>query len=339
MTRDQVERATTAWTALTACLVRAPAGQLLVKDGPRRGDALAALWPLGEVLAAAAAMLPLDVIDRHTTVEPLLRGLERYRAGHGYGPFPGDRTRYFDDNAWIALDLLQLGLLIGDSSYEHQAAELFEFIGDGEGDDGGVLWVEGQASRNTCSTGPAAQVALRLFAATRESRYLDFARRQLDFLRQRLRGKDGLYADHVRADGSVEPTVWSYNQGTPIGAMVLMSRITGEREWLQLASETAHAAMRWFEIDDRLWRSPPVFNAVYFRNLLALVAASADASLLEPLDRYLDRVWREARHRRTGLFVRGGIGSYDGRPAIDHAGITQLLAFRAWDPERWPDIC
>ena len=52
--------------------------------------------------------------------------------------------------------------------------------------------------------------------------------------------------------------------------------------------------------------------------------------MLEVLDDYLERVWTQARHRRTGLFVDGGIGSYDGNPTIDQAGLTQVYAFRAW---------
>jgi hypothetical protein len=56
------------------------------------------------------------------------------------------------------------------------------------------------------------------------------------------------------------------------------------------------------------------------------------------LDGYLDRAWRAARDP-DGLFTAGGIGSYDGTPAIDSAGIVQLLALRAWPPERRPMIC
>ena len=41
----------------------------------------------------------------------------------------------------------------------------------------------------------------------------------------------------------------------------------------------------------------------------------------------------------TGLFTAGGIGSYDGTPAIDHAGLVQLFALRAWPPDRLQDVC
>jgi hypothetical protein len=342
MTRSDGDeaRARKAWETLSSrCLAKAPNGQLVAKDGPKRGDRLAAVWPLGQVIAAAAAVTPLGLVDTETVTEPLLRGLERYRSAHGYGPFPGDRTRYYDDNAWIALDLLQLHGLLHDERLLAQATELFRFLREGAANDGGVYWVEGNRSRNTCSTGPAAQVALRLFEATEDADYLAFAERQLSFLDDRLRDDRGLYRDHVAADGSVEPTIWSYNQGTPIGAMVLLARHRDDRPLLERASATARSAAAHFADDDGWWRQPPVFNAIYFRNLLALLAVAPNDGLLAGLDDYLERVWTRARHRRTGLFVDGGIGSYDGNPTIDHAGLTQLFAFRSWPRARWSEIC
>jgi uncharacterized protein YyaL (SSP411 family) len=334
------ERAAHAWGALASrCLVRAGGGQLLAKDGPKRGAPISALWPFGQVIAAAASVLPLGLIDADDIIVPMLRGLERYRVGRGYGPFPNDSTRYYDDNAWILLDQLELAAITGDRTHLDAAIALFGFLVEGEAPGGGVYWVEGQQSRNACSTGPAAQIAARLFAATGEQRYLAFALRQMEFLDGVLRDDRGLYRDNVGPDGSVEPTIWSYNQGTPIGAAVQLAQATGDEHWFALAGETARAAADHFGRDDGWWRQPPVFNAVFFRNLLALLASRPDAELLGVLDSYLDRVWTRARHRRTGLFVDDGIGSYDGRPTIDQAGLTQLFAFRAWPQERWSIIC
>jgi hypothetical protein len=337
---DAAERASAAWKPIASrCLVRAGGGQLLAKDGPKRGAPTSALWPLSQVLGAAASLLPLGLIDVGDIITPMLRGLERYRSGHGYGPFPNDNTRYYDDNAWVALDLLQLAAITGDLHHLDEAVALFGFLAEGEAPTGGIYWVEGERSRNTCSTGPTAQVAVRLFEATSEEEYLDFTLRQMAFLDRELRDERGLYRDNVGGDGSVERTIWSYNQGTPIGAAVQLAHITGEEQWLDRAIETASATVDHFGHDDGWWRQPPVFNAVFFRNLLVLLASRPDPRLLGVLDDYLDRVWTRARHWRTGLFVENGIGSYDGRPTIDQAGLTQVFAFRAWPPDRWSSIC
>jgi hypothetical protein len=331
-------RAVDAWGVLAAHgLVRTPGGLVLAKDGPRRRAPISAVWPFGQVLAAAAAMMGLGAVDE-TLVDRMVRGLERYRVGDAYGAFPGERNRYFDDNAWIALDLAQLASLRDEPGDAAAASSLFEFLVTGAGPDGGVLWVEGDGVRNTCSTGPTAQVALRLFERDGDARHLEFATRQMRWLDAHLRDEDGLYRDHVRPDGRVEPAIWTYNQGTPIGAMVLLARFTHDDRWIERAVTTARSTAAFFGVDDRLWQQPPVFNAVYFRNLLTLLAVAPNDDLLAAFDGYLDRLWVDAQDRH-GWFVGGGVGSYDRNPTIDQAGVVQMFAFRAWGRDRWPDIC
>ena len=55
-----LDRASSAWDALARCLVRRD-DMLIVKDFPRRRARTAAVWPVGQVLAAAAACLPLGL--------------------------------------------------------------------------------------------------------------------------------------------------------------------------------------------------------------------------------------------------------------------------------------
>ena len=98
---------------------------------------------------------------------------------------------------------------------------------------------------------------------------------------------------------------------------------------------TAAATVAWLARDDRLWHQPPVFNAIAFRGLLAVHDVTPVAGLTDLIDGYLDRAWLEARDPETGLFTRRGIGSYDGRPAIDQAGLAQLYAVRAAGSGAW----
>jgi hypothetical protein len=193
--------------------------------------------------------------------------------------------------------------------------------------DGGVRWVDrGPTSWNTCSTGPTAELAFRLAAR-------DIGQAALAFLRRELRRGDGLYADHLREDGTVEPTVWSYNQGTPVGAGALAARLSGDDGLLVEARQTADAALAYFADDDRLWRQPPVFNAVFFRNLLLLDGIAGYPPVGPALDVHLDRAWAEARHPTTGWFTEGGIGRYEQGGSIDQSGFVQLFALAAWPRE------
>lgn len=294
------------------------------------------MWPVSQVLAAAIDLA--DLTRDEGDVERLVLGLRPYAAGDGYLPRPGDRRRYYDDNAWIGLCFAQLHLQTGQARWLRRARKVFRFVREGADPDGGMRWVEERRARHTCSAAPASQLALRLHLAEGSGDTLAFAQRTLAWLDDSLRSRGGLYADHVDPHGRVQRSLWTYNQGAPVGANVLLYVATGDAAALERARVTASASLRRFD-DERAWRHPPVFNAVWFRNLLALDAVGAGVPGIGPaLDRYLTRAWRDGRDR-DGLFTAGGIGAYDGTPAIDAGGLTQLLALRAWPRERRSLIC
>jgi hypothetical protein len=91
------------------------------------------------------------------------------------------------------------------------------------------------------------------------------------------------------------------------------------------ADATARSSLALFQAE-RLWQEPPPFLAIWFRALLALPAVRPEASSL--MASYVERVLREALDPGTGLFTRGGLGSYDQTVTIDQAAIVQILAMR-----------
>lgn len=321
------ERAAEAWRQLVATsMVRRGGNQLLVMDGPGLRAGIAAVWPLSQVLAAALDLERLDpAAVGAAPVADLADTVELYRRGDGYAPYPAAGERYYDDNAWLGLDFVQAHL------QEHKAKRTFDLVASGQDPDGGVRWVEGGGSRNTCSTAPTVELALRLHLITDAPRFRDLAQHADDWLWSTLCRDDGLLADHVEPDGRVDDTVWAYNQGTPVGADVLWARVTGDGGHLDRARRLTEAALDHFAADDGLWRQPPAFVAVLFRNLLTLHALESQPRVVAELDRYLERVWREARDPRTGRFQAGGIGHYDDGGTLDHAALVQLFALQAFD--------
>ena len=297
--------------------------ELFVAEGPE-APARASLWTLVHVIAAAA---DLAAMRSDPGVEQLFATLPRYRFGSGFAPAPGHRRRYFDDNAWLGLLLLRLFRRSGDDRHVQLATELLRFVRTGEAPDGGVLWVEGSSSRNTCSTAPAAELALALHLHRADDASISFAERSLAWLRRALGREDGLFADRLES-GTVEPTVWSYNQGAALGGHRLLARATRDASTASAARATAEASLTVFD-GERLWVEPPPCLAVWFRELLDDDDAEVRRAARDRLDSYLDRAIRQARDPRTGLFTSSGIGSYDGRPTIDQAAFVQLLALGA----------
>ena len=336
MTTTRTDRAFEAWDALARkCLSPVDGGGIAVLERPGRRKP-APVWPVSQVLAAAIDLAAVS--GSYDDVERLVIGLRPYAAGDGYLPAPGDRRRYYDDNAWLGLCFTQLHLQTGEARWLRRARKVFRFVREGQDPDGGVRWVEGRRARHTCAAAPAAQLALRLHLADGDHSSLAFAEHTLTWLDATLRRRGGLYADHVDARGRVDPTLWTYNQGAPIGAQWLLHVATGDEVALERAVATARASLARFDAD-RTWRHAPVFNAVWFRNLLALDASAARVEGLMPaLDAYLTRAWRAGRDDH-GLFTAGGIGSYDGTPAIDAGGLAQLFALRVWSRDRRVDIC
>jgi len=317
-------RASEAWDTLSANFLRTGApGALEVWEG--RGGPRAPLWPASQVLAAS-----IDVGVLKSDLAPagaLVRGLRAFRRGDAYVPRPRGRRHYFDDNAWVGLELVRLYALTQDPAYLAAASRVFAFLATGQDPDGGVRWVQGRSSRNACATAPAAELALRLHLVEPDETLVHFARRAMDWLERTLRLGSGLIADHEDR-GKIEPTVWSYNQGAALGAFALLHAVEGKASDLDAARTLARVSLAHLT-SAVVWAQPPVFNAIWFRNLLDLDARSPVPGLRDALEDYLDRVWREALDPETGLFTRGGIGSYDGTAAIDHGGLTQLFALRA----------
>jgi len=325
-----------------------------VRDQAAHRSPPAALWPLSQVIAAGLFVHRLEPQTGalHALFELLATHRERSRhAAGGYLPHPGQRPLYYDDNAWVGLDQVQADLvglspLGSGGSWLVEARQTLAVVLAGQDARGAVRWNDTRSSScNTCATAPAIELALRLATARAEldpdvtaADVVEAARRADEALTSLLRRDDGLYADHVTPTGAVEHSLWTYNQGTPVGADVLWYRLTGDTGRLDRASATATAALTHFGAE-ALWREPPAFVAVMVRNLLALHAVRPVPGLLDVLDGYLERAWETGRDGHDGRFGGGGMGRYDDGGAIDHGAVVQLLALRCWPAAWWPDIC
>lgn len=358
-----------------------PGTPLLAETAPGRPDGprYAYHWPFSRAMAATIDMAALDpqyrpgVLARLAALEPYWDTRPGRRPGYASAVLPpvgpgGDR--FYDDNAWTALDLLRVRQQQGDAGALRRAQELFEFIiagwsseavCDGDPAPGGVFWKEqvpgeGNRDRNVVSTATAAELGLRLYLLTGDERYRALARVAYDWVNAALRDSagDGLYRDHVGvgADGRcfVEPAKWSYNQGTMIGVNVLLAEATGDRSYLGQAEAIARAALRYYEnatASGGYARQDPAFNAIFFRNLVLLRERTGDGALrraiLDALTGYADRVWADPAVRRDTpqgtLFAFHPADDGVVRVAlIDQAAMVEVYALAAGAQEGPPAL-
>ncbi len=327
------------------------------RDGwVRWSRASAHLWPFARAFVATLdiAGIPEELrvqaeIDADAAIAQRLRTLERYWDPPAYASdVLGARTggdRYYDDNAWVGLALVQLERMRPGAGRPARARQLFDFAvagWDGRRDvdsPGGVFWVQqgvgiGRRNhdRNTVSNAPNAELGLHLAQLT-GAPIPDCARAMIDWVDATLdagAGDDppaaGLFWDKLRGDGTIDRALWSYNQGSMVGANVLLARgAHAEQSSLHLARAEGIARRALAHYRDRYDSQAPAFNAIFFRNLLLLHAETADAELrariLADLRGYADRLWAaQDQGRRVGATL------------LDQSALVQLLALLAWDP-------
>ncbi|MCC2978045.1 glycoside hydrolase family 76 protein [Sphingomonas sp. PL-96] len=317
------------------------------------GDAkYATEWPFSQ---AHIAYLDLAMTDaagarRHGAALAKVRAAEQLfwsdtsTSGRGgylsrvVAPLGSGDDLYYDDNEWVGLAQVQHYRFTRDPASLAHARAVFELIRSGWSDDaslpspGGVRWTQkaDNGDRNTVSNMPAAQLGLRLHQITGERAYLDDALRYYRWTNAVLQRPDGLHHDHLKTDGTIEKTVWTYNQGVPIAVNALLSQVTGEKRYLDEAQRIAAASRQRFTIA-QLDRQPPPFNAIYFKNLLLLDSIAQTREHRPAMQAYADHMWRNRRDAATGL-CRPRKGRME---LIDTAAMVQIEAVLGWAPEQW----
>jgi hypothetical protein len=297
-------------------------------------DAWSALCTLGSLPKQEAALNVLDAMRRGLKSYSSQPDILESRGVAGFEsvvtpPLGNGGDRYYDDNAWLGLALVRHYELTAEPELLLLARRVFSFVSSGWSDDetwaspGGIRWKEPapNRSRNTCVNGPASELAARLHEKTGESTYLEWAARIYDWTRKTLSQPEGLYADQITPEGNRNETIWSYNQGTMIGAGVLLHKLTGDSSYLRHSLETASTYL-----DDRgaseLMTQDPAFNAVFFRNLFLLdKEQSSDLYRLKAIA-YGSAMWEQKR-RRFGLFAGNG------SPLNNAAAMIQIYALLA----------
>jgi hypothetical protein len=269
-------------------------------------------------------------------------------ASYVTSPFGDGGDFFYDDNEWVALADLQHHAMYGDRASVREASRLFDLVVSGWDDDqshakpGGVFWTQApwSSDRNTVSNMPGAQVGLRLHQLTGRRSYLDWSLRMYDWTNRYLQRRDALFHDHLDLAGTVEKTIWSYNQGVPVSVNALLFEITDRRRYLDEAVRIADAATAYYDQPDgdhkRLDGQPPFFNSIFFKNLLRLESITGGRRRQRAMADYADRMWDTRRDADTGLFDFGEDAEVAGRTQmIEQAAMVQIFAVLAWPRGRY----
>jgi hypothetical protein len=301
-------------------------------SGLYAGEPFSYLWPFSQALAATVTLanVPHLGVSLRPTLDAELTGLNAYLDPNNGGAAEGTYTstlpafdgtaappvgpggaKYYDDNDWVGIELARLYELSHSPALLGSAEGIMAFEMAGWeaspelGCPGGLPFsnAEENSTRNTVTTAPAAELGVQLYKLTGNVAYLQFAEMAYEWVRRCLLQPSGLYADHVNRRGVVEPTLWSYNQGTMIGAGTLLYQATGNGAFLYQARQSARAALAYFT-PERLGAEIPFFPSIYFRNLLYLDSVTHDPPGPKIAQAYVDYAWQHLR-LSSNVFVAG----------------------------------
>jgi hypothetical protein len=219
---------------------------------------------------------------------------------------PGGAT-YYDDNAWVGLDLLHAYEVTSNSSYLTLAQDEFNFVISGwdtsttDGCPGGIFWEDvANSQRNATANGGNAELGAQLYLLTNNTQDLTWSKRIYKWSVTCLGTSSGLYDDHVEPNGTVDTTIWSYNQGVMVGAGVLLNKATGTASYLSQAERTANAAVAYFGSGSVLDNQGTAFDAIYFRDLFLLNQVAPNSAYAAEAQSFGATMW--SLRQPTGLF-------------------------------------
>jgi len=323
------------------------------------GEPFSYLWPFSQTLAATVSMasIPKLGVSMEAELHRRLVGLESYLDSDNADAPEGVYTstlaafdatvappagpggaKYYDDNDWVGIELARLYRLDHNSAVLGIAEGIMAFEMAGWqsspelGCPGGIPFnnTAENTDRNTVTTAPTAELALQLYRITRSTPYLQFAEQAYAWVRTCLLAPSGMYADHLNRQGVVEPMLWSYNQGSMIGAGTLLYQATGNSYYLYQARQTAKAALSYFTLE-RLESEVPFFAAVYFRNLMYLDSITHDPPGPKLAQAYVNNAWQNLREDGN-IFLTG-------EPAtpslLVQTAITQIYALLSSPPSTY----
>jgi Glycosyl hydrolase family 76 len=319
-------------------------------SGLYQGEPFSTLWPFSQALAATVAMatvphLPFSFgTELHSRLIGLGSYLDNENSGAPEGTFTStlpafDATvappagpggiKFYDDNDWVGIELARLYHLTRSPGALGYAEGIMAFeMAAWQADPafacpGGIPFSNSteNTERNTVTTAPAAELGLQLYRITHSAQYLQFALGAYEWVRHCLLQPNNLYADHISKRGAVEQAIWSYNQGSMIGAGTLLYQVTGNSAYLYQARQTAEVALAYFS-PERLRAENPFFPSVYFRNLLYLDSVVHDPRGPKLAQGYVDYAWQYLR--RSGYLFVGG--SPLSAQLLSQAAIVQIYA-------------
>jgi len=261
---------------------------------------------------------------------------------------------YYDDENWYTLALLHSYSFTKDPLYLTKAKTIFDDImlawdetccGDHHG---GIWWRKERDGKASAINGGAPISAVRLYEATQDTKYLDFAKKAYTYWQTYMVDPaTGHVHDSISKAGNIN-TAWNftYNEGLMIGAAVALAKATGDQSYLANAHKTAAylmakeietTALGTIMSDGKCSGDGDMFKAPASRYLNELYQADpTHTEYRDFLKRSATAAWTLARDTATGGISCDWQGPFDAGAAnagsLGSAAVGIAAAAKAMGP-------
>ncbi|PUZ29934.1 glycosyl hydrolase family 76 [Chitinophaga costaii] len=248
-------------------------------------------------------------------------------------------NNFYDDMEWNALAVLRAYNATNDARYKTAVDQIWADVKNGwnETMGGGIAWRKSQTYyKNTPANMPACILAARLYRQFHNNDDLDWAKKIYNWEKSKLYNAtngqvyDGINGDN---DGKTNTTwVFTYNQGTFIGAALELYNATQEAGYLNDAVQAADFVLNsQLTTADRLLADEGtgdggLFKGVLVRYMTQLILNSATPDdhrqqYIALLKNNAETLWYTGANKQAGLY-----GSYWKTPAGSQSDLTTELS-------------
>jgi predicted alpha-1,6-mannanase (GH76 family) len=203
--------------------------------------------------------------------------------------------------------------VLGNQKYLNSAKEIFEDMKGGASTCGGIYWSKVGTYTNAIANELYLKVAASLAnrVPSQKSYYLSIAQKQWSW----FKGSGMINSQNLINDGLDDSCknngqkTWTYNQGVILGALVELSKASGDTSLLAEASTIATAAINNLSQNGILYEGcePDCgadgvqFKGIYMRNLRELQLAAPQDAFKSFLLKNADAIWAKDRDSSNKL--------------------------------------
>ena len=231
----------------------------------------------------------------------------------------GFLNSYYDDEGWWALGWIQAYDVTKDQQYLATAVEIFEDMKNASNTPcsngtSGIWWDKANTYINAIANELYLSVASHLANRMSDKQYyLDIAQNQWAwFQKSGMINTKNLINDGLENCTNNGGTIWSYNQGVILGALVELNQASPNDAYLTTATNIATAAIANLSDSNTVLHDPcepscgadgSQFKGIFMRNLQKLQAAAPNDGFLKSIGANAASIWKYDKDSANELSV------------------------------------